>query len=109
MIIGAKKNLRRTFEIFHSLVRVARAQWARPFVTHGWIVADESAHTGGGGNEVDTDAAAHAIANHRAAFSIDIASGLQIAPSVVDDLDKLSVARFLLSFMHSVRFTQHLV
>src|SRR5688572_7464855 len=80
MVIGAEKNLRGTFEVLHSVARMARAQLARPFVTHGWVVAHESPDTGCGGNEVDADAAAHAVADHRAAFSIDIASGLQIAP-----------------------------
>src|SRR5918999_6423575 len=58
---------------------------------------------------MDADAAAHTVTDHRAAFSIDIASGLQIAPCAVDDLNKLPVGRFLLSFMHTVGFTEHLV
>src|ERR671919_1962272 len=109
MIVGAKKNLRRAFEIFDSLVRMTRAQLARPFVTHRWIIADESPHAGCGGNEVDADPTAHAVAHHRAPFRIDIASGLQIAPCAVDNLDKLPITRFFLSFMHTIRFTEHLV
>src|SRR5258706_10886514 len=109
MVLAAEKNLRRTFEIFHRLVGMARSQFVRFLVAHRRIVADEGADTGGRRRKVDTDAAAHAVADHGATFGVDFGAGRQIAPSAVEYLDKLSVGGGLLRFMHAVSDAEHFI
>src|SRR5215813_3363669 len=58
---------------------------------------------------MDADAPAHAVSNHCAALAVDVVSPGQIAPGSVDDLYELSIGGFLLCFVHTVRFAEHLI
>src|SRR4030095_4420223 len=58
---------------------------------------------------MDADAPAHAVANHSTALAVDVVSPCQIAPGSIDNLHELSVGGFLLRFVHTVRFTEHLI
>src|SRR5262245_11022253 len=58
---------------------------------------------------MNADAAAHAVSNHCATLAVDVVSPGQIAPGSIDDLYELSIGGFLLRFMHTVSFAEHLI
>src|SRR5215813_7095954 len=58
---------------------------------------------------MNADAPAHAVSNHCAALAVDVVSPGQIAPGSIDDLYELSVGGFLLRFVNTVRFAEHLI
>ena len=72
------------------------------FVANGWIIPDESANAGSGGDEMNADAAAHAVADDGAALAVDVISTGQITPALVENLHELSVSSFLLSFVDTI-------
>src|SRR5262245_46543272 len=58
---------------------------------------------------MNADAPAHAVSNHCAALAVDVVSPGQVAPGSIDDLYELSIGGFLLRFVHTVRFAEHLI
>src|SRR5215831_9985222 len=58
---------------------------------------------------MNADAAHHAVSNHCAALAVDVLSPGQIAPGSIDNLYELSIGGFLLRFVHTVRFAEHLI
>src|SRR5262247_878349 len=58
---------------------------------------------------MDADAPTHAVSNHCAALAVDVASPGQVAPGSIDDFYELSIGGFLLRFVHTVRFAEHLI
>src|SRR5262245_11940513 len=58
---------------------------------------------------MNADAPAHAVSNHCAPLAVNVVSAGQIAPGSIDDLYELSIGGFLLRFVHTVRFAEHLI
>ncbi len=58
---------------------------------------------------MDADASAHAVADDRTAFGIDIVSLRQVAPAVIQNFDELPVGCIFLWLMDAVGGAEHFV
>ena len=82
---------------------------AGPFIAHRRVITYEAAHIRSCRDEMDADAPAHAVADHGAAFRIDIISSGQIAPASLNNLNELSISGFFLCLVDPVYFAEKLI
>src|SRR5437867_8507313 len=90
-VIGAVQDNGRTTNLFCRLGWVNRSQRRRGLVAYGRIVADESAHLRRGGDKVNGNTPAHAIAADRNSVFVHLRLCKQMTPTLGENTRKLRI------------------
>src|SRR5436190_21777431 len=88
-IVASIENHRWTLDLPRGVARMARSDSRRWLVSNRRVVSHKGAYSGRCGNKMDSDAPAHAVADHAHSRGVDVVPRANIAPASIDHPDKI--------------------